>query len=86
MLLSLVIPAGAGILTSDPAWFAALVMTLPPVMVLRFHNWQEILFGSGVLYLANVILALMGKVIRQRVVMPLIGKLRPGWQERSTRV
>jgi hypothetical protein len=57
-------PLGAGVLTSDPAWFTALVMTLPPVMIFRSNNWQEVLVGYVVFYLANVSLPLMGKVVR----------------------
>jgi hypothetical protein len=77
MLLSLVIPAGAGVLSSDAAWFKALVMTLPPVMISWSDHWQEGLVGYGVLYLANVGLVLIGSIVRQRVVTPLIGRFRP---------
>jgi hypothetical protein len=83
MLLLLAIPAGAGVLTPDPAWFTAVVMIIPPVMIFRSDDLQEVLVGYVVFYLANVSLALTGKVVRQRVVLPLVAWLRT---ERSTSV
>jgi hypothetical protein len=43
----------------DPAWFTALVMILPPVMIFRADNWQQGLVGYSVLYFAIVGLVLL---------------------------
>jgi hypothetical protein len=85
MLLSLAMPAGLGVLSSDPAWFTGLVITFPPVMIFGSDSWQDGLIGYGVFYLANVGLVLMGRAMRQRVVIPLIRRLRPSWRERPAR-
>ena len=85
MLLSLAMPAGVGVLSSDTAWFTGLVMTLPPVMIFWSDSWQEGLIGYGVFYLANVGLVLMGRAMRQRVVITLVRRLRPSWRERAAR-
>ena len=85
MLLLFTMPAGAGGSSSDPAWFAALVMTLPPVMIFGSDIWREGLIGYGVLYLANIGFVLMGRAVRQGVVIPLTWKLWPSWRERPAR-
>ena len=84
VLMTLAIPFGAGVVSTEVAWFTALVMIIPPVMNVSPSDWRSDLFGCWVFYLAVLALVLIGRAFRRRVTTALRTRFEPSGLKPNT--
>ena len=82
MLMSFAIPFCAGVVSTEAAWFTAIVMIIPAVLTVSADTWQNELVEYGIWYLANLAFVVAGRGIRRQVVARL---MRPFGQGASAR-